>query len=109
MTELNTKLLQIISCFGVNNQQRKLQEEIFELQEAIIKQEKNAEDYKLYRCDTAYVPDRYIKDIKNEMADVLVLLKQVQLNYGIKDEDLLLNISNKTDRTIKRIKEGYYK
>ena len=39
MSEMNTKLLQIISYFGVNNQQRKLQEKIFDLQESIIELE----------------------------------------------------------------------
>ena len=98
MSEMNTKLLQIISYFGVNNQQRKIQEELFELQESIIELETSKiRDY-----------EEKLKHVIEELADVEVLLREFILEYGISYEDLILTMKNKVDRTIKRIKEGYY-
>ena len=99
MSELNTKLLQIISYFGVNNQQRKLQEEVFELQESIY-------DYENGKLEQT---EDNLKHIIEEIADVEVLLRQFILEYGIDQGELILIMKDKTDRTIKRIKEGYYK
>lgn len=99
MKELDTNLLITISYFGVNNQQRKLQEEIFELQEAIY----NLENSKL---DTY---EEVLKNFKKELADVTNVLRQFQLEYGISDDELLIERINKSNRTIKRVKEGYYK
>lgn len=65
MSEMNTKLLQIISYFGVNNQQRKIQEELFELQESIIELETSKiRDY-----------EEKLKHVIEELADVEVLLR----------------------------------
>lgn len=98
MSEMNTKLLQIISYFGVNNQQRKIQEELFELQESIIELETSKiRDY-----------EEKLKHVIEEIADVEVLLREFILEYGISYEDLILTMKSKVDRTIKRIKEGYY-
>jgi NTP pyrophosphatase (non-canonical NTP hydrolase) len=98
MSEMNTKLLQIISYFGVNNQQRKIQEELFELQESIIELETSKiRDY-----------EEKLKHVIEELADVEVLLREFILEYGISYEDLILTMKSKVDRTIKRIKEGYY-
>lgn len=98
MSEMNTKLLQIISYFGVNNQQKKLQEELFELQESIIELETSKiRDY-----------EEKLKHVIEEIADVEVLLREFILEYGISYEDLILTMKSKVDRTIKRIKEGYY-
>lgn len=99
MSEMNTKLLQIISYFGVNNQQRKIQEELFELQESIIELETSKiRDY-----------EEKLKHLIEEIADVEVLLRQFILEYGIEQGELILEMKHKVDRTIKRIKEGYYK
>lgn len=88
-------LLKIIKHFGVNNQQRKLQEEVFELQEAITKHENknpiitaidilnkaanniNGKEYKMSS----------IENIKEEIADIM---------------------DDKINRTLERIESGYY-
>lgn len=99
MKDFNTKLLIILGYFGIYNQQRKLQEEIFELQESIFDIEKDSiEQY-----------ENNLEHLTEELADVLVIIKQLQLEYGIEQEDLILMMNNKVDRTLKRIKEGYYK
>lgn len=99
MKELDTDLLITISYFGVNNQQRKLQEEIFELQEAIYNLENSTLD----------TYEKCLEHFVKELADVHNLLRQFQLEYDIEDEELTINRVNKSNRTIKRIKEGYYK
>lgn len=85
--------LKIINHFGVNPQQRKLQEEVFELQEAITKFENNVGD---------------VREIEEELADVYVLLKQFKEYYEINDEVLMLNIRNKLNRTLERVENDYY-
>lgn len=99
MKELDTNLLITISYFGVNNQQRKLQEEIFELQEAIYDLENSTLD----------TYEKCLDHFKKELADVHNILRQFQLEYAIEDEELAIERVNKSNRTIKRVKEGYYK
>lgn len=99
MKDLDTGLLVTINYFGVNTQQRKLQEEIFELQESI---------YELENSPLSEYENR-LDNFKKELADVHNILRQFQLEFGIADEDLILDRSNKNNRTLKRILEGYYK
>ena len=99
MSEMNTKLLQIISYFGIINQREKLKEESEELREAI----------KDIETGTIDKYEDNIKHLIEEIADVEVLLRQFILEYGIEQGELILEMKHKVDRTIKRIKEGYYK
>lgn len=99
MKELDTDLMITISYFGVNEQQKKLQEEIFELQEAIYNLENSTLD----------TYEKCLDHFKRELADVHNLLRQFQLEYAIEDEELMIDRVNKSNRTLKRIKEGYYK
>lgn len=87
-------LLKIIEHFGINNQQRKLQEEVFELQEAI----------------TIFQQGGNLKfdDIEEEIADVMILLKQFQHYYEINRENIRKIMKNKIKRTLERIESGYY-
>jgi len=87
------KLLEIVEYFGIGNQQRKLEEEVFELQESIIKFENGIGD---------------IKEIITELTDVSIILDQIQEFYAIDDSEICDEYIYKLDRTIERIKEGYY-
>lgn len=89
---MNGKLKMIINHYGVNAQQRQLVEEVFELQEAIIQYEK---------------PRRYHskEHIAEEIADVMVMLKQFQLYYDISTEEIEKIMQYKVDRQIKRIED----
>lgn len=87
-------LLKIIEHFGVNNQQRKLNEEIFELQEAITIYEQGNNQ----SCD----------DIKEEITDVMLLLEQFKLHYDITSEEITEMFWKKVNRTLERIESGYY-
>lgn len=93
-------LLEIINHFGVENQQRKLQEEIFELNEAITQ-------YEILNDYIGHYQD--MKDhILEELVDCEILLSQLKINYGY-DNDEFNNLKRKkVNRTLKRMKEGYY-
>lgn len=93
------KLLKIINHYGVNHQQRKLAEEVFELQEAIIEYE--CEEFK-----TTENEEHLIKCISEEIADVMVLLNQFAFYYDIKLEDINNMMSYKVNRQLERIKNG---
>lgn len=88
---MKEKLYKIINNYGINNQQRKLQEEIFELQEAIT----------LYEQDKRITKNHIIE----ELADANVLLKQIQLFYEINDEQIRKIMEFKVNRTLERINE----
>ena len=91
---MNENLITIINHFGINNQQRKLQEEVFELQEAITLFESGNGD---------------IKNIIEELGDTIFILRQLQSYYEITAEELHEVIEYKRKRTIDRIESGYYK
>ena len=109
-------LLKIIEHFDINNQQRKLQEEVFELQEAITKHENknpiittidtlnkvanniSGKEYKMLS----------IENIKEEIADCMVILEQFKLHYGISNEEITKIFWEKVNRTLERIESGDY-
>ena len=85
--------LKIFEHFGYENQRRKIVEEVNELTDEILLFEKGSGD---------------IKDLKGELADVYILLKQIKEYYEITDEELMLVIRAKLNRTLERIESGYY-
>lgn len=89
-------LWKIIEHYGINNQQRKLEEEVFELQEAIIIEEDRKKHLKL----NCFCTD----DIAEELADVLVMLEQFRLYYGLSCEEIAKIFWSKVDRQLERIK-----
>lgn len=92
------KILEIINHYGINHQQRKLEEEVFELQEAIIE----------FECDECKYYDKvieeYTKHIAEEIADCMVLLKQFQAYYNISSETIKEIMISKIERQLERIK-----
>lgn len=89
---MNDKLKKIISHYGVTPQLKYFQSEVYELTEAILW------DY--------LTPDTWHdkEHIAEEIADVMVMLKQFQLYYCIKDEEIEDIMRFKIDRQIGRIK-----
>ena len=91
-------LLEIIQHYGVNPQQRQFNEEVFELQEAILEYE---------RDENKFYPevDKALKEhITEEIADCLVLLKQFQVYYDISAEQIKEIMKFKTKRQLERMK-----
>lgn len=87
-------LLKIIEHFGVENQQRKLQEEVFELQQEIT----------IYQQGS----NGRTKEITEELVDVMVLLKQFYYYYACSDWEPKKIEEEKIKRTLERIESGYY-
>ena len=87
-------LLKIINYYGVLNQLKYIHTEYFELDEAIFDCEYDKE------WNNEYLK----KHIGEELADVMVMLKQFQYYYDIKDEYVEEIMNNKIERQLERIK-----
>ena len=88
---MKEKIALIINHYGINHQQRKLNEEVFELQESIF-------DY-----ENITLMDK--KHIIEELADVMVLLEQIKIYYNLEDEDIKSAMEYKINRTLERMKD----
>ena len=88
---MEEKLLKIINHYGMLPQLKYFQSEVFELNEAII----NAEN--------EYNMLKNIGNIAEEIADVMVMLEQFKLYYGISSEEITKIFWSKVDRQLGRI------
>lgn len=89
-------LLKIIEHYGINKQLKYIHSEYYELDEAIL-----ANWY-----DIDGVTDvGYVEHIREEIADVLVMLKQIQYYYEIPDEEIENVMKYKIERQLKRIED----
>ena len=82
------QLQQIIDHYGHRSQKEMLFEEFAELQKEVCKELRNKGDK---------------QHIAEELADVYVMLQQLQLMYGISDEKVELGVQKKIERTLDRI------
>lgn len=86
------KELDIINHYGINHQQRKLQEEVSELIEAIIQYE---------MAKKLNLPlDKYRKHVVEEHTDVTLLMNQIRDYYKIDYDESLKVYEYKFNRTI---------
>lgn len=110
---MDQDLKKIINNYGVIPQLKYFQSEVFELTEAILEKEKQGT---LERCISGFSDamnkifgnkstDLYIAHITEEIADVLVMIKQLQYYYNISEEDIESVMKYKIDRQIERIKK----
>ena len=95
--EYEEKERNIINNYGLNHQLKYLQSEVFELNEAVIVYENDEYDHH---------EKILIDHIAEEIADVHVLLKQIQLHYKISDKQIEDIMKYKIDRQIDRIEES---
>ena len=95
---MKDKLLKIIQHYGIDKQLKYIHSEYFELDEAIIEYEKASEW-------TPSMDEIWKKHIAEEIADVMVMLKQFQYYYGITDKQIEEVMSYKIDRQLDRISE----
>lgn len=97
---MKDKLLKIINYYGLNHQLRKFNEEVFELNQAIIQKEYPAIGRK---------PESIIEfennHIAEEIADCYVMLEQFRYFYKIDEKDVLKVIQQKIDRQLERINQ----
>ena len=95
----------IINHFGRNNQLNKAKEELKELKEAI-------DELQVYEQCPVKKEEYFEKkkyNVLQEMADVYVMLEQLQIMMNISDDDINNMIKNKVDRTLFRIQTNYYR
>ena len=90
---MNDKLKQIINHYGVNHQLKYFQSEVYELTEAILWEQLTPSNWHT----KAHVIE--------EIADVMVMLKQFQLYYDIGDEEIKDIMEFKINRQIERIND----
>lgn len=94
---MSDKLLKIINHYGIKEQLKYIHSEYYELDEAIIQFDWNDEIHN----------EKYaIECVAQEIADVMVMLKQFQYYYGITDEQIEEIMNYKIDRQLDRISEG---
>lgn len=111
---MNKKLRKIINHYGIKKQLKYFQSEIFELNEAIIQYEerkRNPIDIILNTLEPimASLNNRKAVSstdaIKEEIVDVMVMLKQMQLYYNISYADVREVMNAKISRQLERINE----
>ena len=85
----------IVEYYGMREQLKYFQSEVFELNEAILANRYDTEEITI---------DGYVEHIREEIADVMVMLKQFQYYYGIDDEQIEEIMRFKIDRQLERIK-----
>lgn len=99
---MKNKLLQIIKHYGVANQLKYIHSEYYELDEAIILGEQNS-----FSGMYDGIPNYYQEHIAEELADVMVMLKQFQYYYDIEDKKIKDIMQFKIARQLERISEEH--
>lgn len=111
---MNKKLREIMNHYGINNQLKYFQSEVFELNEAIIKYQESLRNpmdiiSNVFKSAFAVIKERSCvkatDSIKEEIADVMVMLKQIQLYYNISTNEIKEVMKSKVERQIERINE----
>ena len=99
---MKDKLLKIINHYGINKQLKYIHSEYFELDEAILDYQSSGFDFN-YDEEAKDIEKEYKKHIAEEIADVMVMLKQIQYYFEIEDEQIEKIMDFKIDRQIERI------
>ena len=91
--EQDDKLRKITKNFGIETELTKLSEEVGEL---------------LNECYKHYYIGEGLNNIEDELADVYVLLSQIELFFKADTIKIGEIVEQKINRTVKRIDEGWY-
>ncbi len=92
-------LLTIINHYGIGNQLKYIHSEYFELDEAIFECEHG------YNYSPTQLGRTYENHIAEEIADVMVMLKQFQYYYDISNEHIEKIMREKIKRQLERIEK----
>lgn len=107
---MDKDLLKIIENYGISNQLKKLNEELYEFQEAVLSYnllKTINEDFKdeVLEKNTEYI----YKCVLEEYADLCVLLSQFELYFDLNENEVLQVMRNKVDKQLKRIENDNHK
>lgn len=97
-------LLKIINNYGLIEQLKYFQSEVFELNEAILRYDEAAENFFDGKYENEI--DEMENHIKEEIADVLCMLRQFQYHYGFKDEKIDEIVKFKVERQLERMRNN---
>lgn len=98
---MEEKLLKIINHYGVLPQLKYFQSEVYELGEAIWEYQSSGWDFDYEDCEE--LEKKYSNHIAEEIADVIVMLKQFQYYYEIEDKEIEEVMKYKINRQLERI------
>lgn len=99
---MKENLLQIINHYGVLPQLKQFNEEAYELIEAIRNYEYQYDACEVIGCKEHHI-EKEKEHIAEEIADVLVMLKQFQHYYRIEDEQIEEVMIYKINRQLERM------
>lgn len=106
---MEKELIKIIEHYGIENQQRKLEEEVLELQMAITKflteTEKFNYETDFYDFEKMDVLSNIYDNIVEEIADVLVILLQFIYLFEVEEDEIHKIFKYKVKRTLKKIEK----
>lgn len=99
---MKEKLLEIMNHYGINKQLKYIHSEYYELDEAITTHElKKSVEYEIPLTEIIGTQEH----ITEELADVMVMLKQIQYFYRIDDKEIEKIMKYKIDRQLSRIEK----
>lgn len=98
--QMKKDILRFCEYYGAKHQIKRAQTEIFELNDAILDYEKAKKSE--YTQDFNKLADH----VAEEFGDVMIMLYQIVLSYGITDEQIQKHIIRKIERQKERIKNG---
>lgn len=99
---MKNDLLKIINNYGLIEQLKYFQSEVFDLNEAILRYDEAAENFFDGKYNNEEIEMK--NHIKEAIADVFVMLKQFQYTFGFKDEKINEIVDYKVKRQLERMK-----
>lgn len=91
-------LLKIVTHYGLENQKRKLVEEVYELLDALAELNYSSMNF-------SNNLQKMLEHVTEEIADVQVMLEQIKVYWSIKPEDIQRVMEYKINRTLGGIDE----
>ena len=99
---MKNDLLKIINNYGLIEQLKYFQSEVFELNESILRyDEEEMDDFYTMNVEEIEFMKNHIKE---EIADVLCMLRQFQYYYGFTDKQIDEIVKFKVERQLERMK-----
>lgn len=106
---MNGKLRKIMNYYGMAEQLKYFQGKVFDLNEAIIiKRNTGVLESLALEITNALLPKKFDytrENIKKEIADVMIMIKQFQLYYDISTDELKEVITSRIDKKLEKIRD----